>query len=46
VIVLESLRTGCQLELIDPKAGDAQLIRQCTKDPVSRLDLTHVNHLI
>jgi hypothetical protein len=46
VIVLRSLCARCQLELIDPKTGDAELIRQRTKDPVPRLHLTHVNHLI
>ena len=46
VIVLRPLCARCQLELIDPKTGDAELIRQRTKDPVSRLHLTHVNHLI
>jgi hypothetical protein len=46
VIVLRPLCARGQLELIDPKTGDAELIRQRTKDPVPRLHLTHVNHLI
>ncbi len=46
VIVLKPLGARGQLELIDPKTGDAELIRQRTKDPVPRLHLTHVNHLI
>src|SRR3954470_23487258 len=46
VIVLGPLRARSQLELIDPKASDAELIRQRTKDSVPRLYLTHVNQLI
>jgi hypothetical protein len=46
VIVLRPLCARRQLELIDPKTRDAELIRQRTKDPVPRLHLTHVNHLI
>jgi hypothetical protein len=45
VIVLEPLGARGQLELIDPKTGDAELIRQRAKDPVPRLHLTHLNHL-
>jgi hypothetical protein len=44
VIVLEALRSRRQLELIDPKTRDAELIRQRMKDPVPRLHLTHVNY--
>jgi hypothetical protein len=46
VVVLEALRARGQLELIDPKTGDAELICQRTKDPVPRLHLTHVDHVI
>jgi hypothetical protein len=46
VIVLRPFCARGQLELIDPETGDAELIRQRTKDPVPRLYLTHVNHLI
>jgi hypothetical protein len=46
VIMLESLCARGQLELVYPKAGDAELIRQRTKDPVPRLHLTHVNYLV
>ena len=46
VVVLRPLGACGQLELIDPKTGDAELVRQRTKDPVPRLHLTHVNHLI
>jgi hypothetical protein len=46
VIVLEALCARGQLELIYPKTGDAELIRQRTKDPVPRLHLTHVNYLV
>jgi hypothetical protein len=42
VIVLGSLCARSQLELIDPKAGDAELICQRTKDPVPGLHLTYV----
>jgi hypothetical protein len=44
VIVLEALCARGQLELIDPKAGDAQLIGQRTEDPVPRLDLIYVDY--
>jgi hypothetical protein len=46
VIVLRPLCASGQFELIDPKTGDAELSRQRTKNPVPRLHLTHVNHLI
>ena len=46
VFVLRPLCARGQFELIDPKTGDAELIRQRTKNPVSRLHLTHVNHLM
>jgi hypothetical protein len=45
VIVLEPLCARGQLELIDPKTGDAELICQRTKDPVPRFHLTHVDEL-
>jgi hypothetical protein len=45
VIVLEALCAWGQLELIDSKTGDAELIRQRTEDPVRRLHLTHVDYL-
>jgi hypothetical protein len=44
VIVLETLCARGQLELIDPKTGDAELICQRTKDPVPRLHLTDVHY--
>src|SRR4029079_950988 len=46
VIVLGPLCARRQLELVDPKTGDAEPIRQRTKDPVPRLHLTHVKQLI
>jgi hypothetical protein len=46
VIVLGALCARGQLELIDPKTGDAELIGQRTKDPVPRLHLTHINDLV
>jgi hypothetical protein len=44
VIVLRPLCARGQLELIDPKTGDAELICQRTKDPIPRLHLTHVHY--
>jgi hypothetical protein len=44
VIVLETLGARGKLELIDPKTGHAELICQCTKDAVPRLDLTYIHY--
>jgi hypothetical protein len=44
VIVLEPLCARGQLELIDPKTGDPELICQRPKDPVPRFYLTHVDY--
>jgi hypothetical protein len=45
VIVLQPLPARSQLELIDAKTGDAELLRQRAEDPVRRLHLADVDYL-
>src|SRR5581483_880092 len=45
VVMLRPFRARCQLQLVDPEAGDAELIRQRAEDAVLRLHVAGVNHL-